>query len=185
MELMTVIKERKSVRTFLKDPIPDALIREVLEAASLAPSWANTQVWRFIIVKDGETKRRLAETLTAKNPCRQAIVDAPVTICLAALRGASGIYKGVPATDKGDWFMYDAGIAMEHVVLAAWNLGLGTCHVGAFDARKAEEILCVPEGYSIVSLTPVGHFITTPQKTPRKALKEIAYLDNFGKPYLA
>ena len=129
------------------------------------------------------TKQRLVETLASNNPCRRAILDALIIICLAALRGVSGTRKGEPVTDKGDWFMYDAGIAMEHIVLAAWSFGLGTCHVGAFDARRAEEVLEIPEGYSVVSLTPVGYFSPGPERTPRKALKEIAYLDSFGKPY--
>jgi nitroreductase len=183
MELMTVIKERRSVRTFSQEPVADALVLEVLEAARLAPSWANTQTWRFIVVKDAKTRQRLSETLGAANPCRRAIADAPVVICLASLLGSAGMFKGGPATDKGDWFMYDAGIAMEHVVLAAWSLGLGTCHVGAFDAAKAEEILAVPSGYSIVSLTPLGYFSPGSHGTPRKPMKEIAYLDAFGEPY--
>ncbi len=183
MELMAVIKERRSVRAFSQEPVADALVLEVLEAARLAPSWANTQTWRFIVVKDAKTRQRLSETLGAANPCRRAIADAPVVICLASLLGSAGMYKGAPATNKGDWFMYDAGIAMEHVVLAAWGLGLGTCHVGAFDAAKAEEVLAVPSGYAIVSLTPLGYFSPVSHVTPRKPMQEIAYLDAFGKPY--
>jgi len=183
MELMTVIKERRSVRAFSREPVADAVILDVLEAARLAPSWANTQTWRFIVVKDAEIRQRLSETLGASNPCRRAVADAPVVICLVSLLGSAGMFKGVPATDKGDWFMYDAGIAMEHVVLAAWSLGLGTCHVGAFDARKAQEILAVPSGYAVVSLTPLGYFSPVSHVTPRKPMKEITYLDAFGKSY--
>jgi len=68
-------------------------------------------------------------------------------------------------------------------VLAAWSLGLGTCHVGAFDSRKTEEILNVPSGYSMVSLTPLGYFSPVSHSTSRKAMEEIAYLDMFGKRY--
>ena len=84
MDLMTVIKERKSVRAFSKEPVPDTLILEVLEAARLAPSWTNTQTWRFIVVKDADTRQKLSETLGASNPCRQAIADAPVVLGLAS-----------------------------------------------------------------------------------------------------
>ncbi len=183
MELTTAIKERRSIRAFSQEPVPDALILEVLEAARLAPSWANTQTWRFIVVKDANTRQMLSETLGPTNPCRKAIAEAPAVICLASLLGSAGMFKSGPATDKGDWFMYDAGIAMEHVVLAAWNLGLGTCHVGAFDSRKAEEILGVPSGYTVVALTPLGYFTPISRTTPRKPMKEIAYLEGFGKPY--
>ena len=66
--------------------------------------------------------------------------------------------KGEPVTDKGDWFMFDAGLAMDHLMLFAYSLGLGTVPVGAFDAEKAEEVLGVPEGYSVVAMTPLGYF---------------------------
>jgi len=80
--------------------------------------------------------------------------------------------------------MFDAGIAMEHIVLAAWNFGLGTVHVGNFDAKKAESLLKIPEGFSIVEMTPLGYFSETPRETPRKPLSEIVFLDAFGELYL-
>ena len=89
--------------------------------------------------------------------------------------------KGEAVTDKGDWFMYDAGIAMEHLVLTAWSIGLGTVHVGAFDAKKAEATLAIPEGFSVVAMTPLGYFEEQPDPRPRKGLDEILYLDQFGK----
>ena len=79
--------------------------------------------------------------------------------------------------------MFDAGIAMEHIVLAAWNFGLGTCHVGSFDAPKAEAILQIPEDYAAVEITPLGYFDTVSNQTPRKPLEEIVYLDQFGRSY--
>jgi len=79
--------------------------------------------------------------------------------------------------------MFDAGIAMEHLALAAWSFGLGTVHVGSFDAKMAEEILKVPEGYSMVSMTPLGYFETAPDARPRKPLHEIVYSNSFGEPY--
>jgi nitroreductase len=110
--------------------------------------------------------------------------EAPCVICVVAKRHVAGYYRGEPVTDKGDWFMYDSGIAMEHIVLAAWSLGLGTCHVGAFDAKRAEEILHVPDGYSIVAMTPLGYFEEVPEQRPRKSLRAVAFLDSFGNPFL-
>jgi len=189
MDLLKTIHERRSIRKYRQDPVPEEIILEVLEAARRSPSWANTQVWRFIVVKDQAIKERIAsETFPGGNPARQALIDAPVVICIAAKRELSGFYKGQAATDKGDWFMFDAGIAMEHIVLAAWNFGLGTVHVGLFDAKKAEGILKIPEGFSIVEMTPIGYFDETPgevpKQTPRKPLKEITYLDTFGTDYI-
>ena len=185
MDFMKVIQERRSIRKYKSDGVPDEIIVEILDATRRSPSWANTQVCRFIIVKDQTVKEALQGTLLPPNPARRAIVDAPGIICIAAQRELSGYSQGKPATDKGDWFMFDAGIAMEHIVLTAWNFGLGTVHVGLFDAQKAEEILKIPSGYSIVEMTPLGYFDDpTSKQTPRKPLNEITSLNVFGEPYL-
>jgi len=184
MDLLRVIQERRSIREYRKDPIPDEIILEVLEAARQSPSWANTQTWRFIIVKNEEVKKLLTDTLTTHNPARNAIANAPCVICVVAKKGEAGFYKGNPTTDKGDWFMFDAGIAMEHLVLAAWNFGLGTCHVGSFDAKKAEELLRIPEQYAMVEMTPIGYFDQTPSARPRKPLKDIVFINSFDTPYI-
>ncbi len=183
MELLKVIQQRRSIRKYKTDPVPDEIVVEILEAARRAPSWANTQVPRFIVVKDQGIKERLRDTLSPTNPARQAMIDAPVVICVAAKRALSGYYQGEPKTNKGDWFMFDAGIAMEHIVLAAWNFGLGTVHVGLFDAEKAEAVLRIPEGFSIVEMSPLGYFEDpTTKETPRKPLAEIAFLNTYGEP---
>jgi nitroreductase len=184
MDILKVIGERRSVRKYKTDPIPEEIIREILDAGRLAPSWANTQVSRFIVVKDQAVKEALRDTLTPTNPSRAAMTDAPCVICVIAKNGSSGYYKGQPSTNKGDWFMFDAGISMEHIVLAAWNFGLGTVHVGNFDAEKAEEALKIPEGFSIVEITPLGYFEETPKATPRRALKESVFLNAYGEPYM-
>lgn len=183
MELMKIIKDRRSIRKYKKDLVPEETLLECLEAARFAPSWANTQVSRFVVVKDQGVKEAMSGALTANNPARQAFLDAPCLICLVAQRGLSGLKKGEPVTDKGDWFMYDAGIAMEHFVLAAWERGLGTVHVGAFDTGKVEEALGVPAGYTAVAMTPLGYFEELPPPVPRKQLKELVYIDRFEKPY--
>ena len=184
MDLLKVINERRSIRKYKNEPVSDETIHEVLEAARKAPSWANTQVCRYIVVKDPKIKEQLSNVLTPTNPARGAMVEAPCVICIFAKRGVSGFYKGTAATDKEDWFMFDAGVAMEHIVLTAWDLGLGTVHVGLFDAKKAEDILHIPEGFSIVEMTPLGYFEDTPGSRPRKELSELASLDKYGKPYL-
>jgi nitroreductase len=184
MELLTAIKERRSVRKYKSKPIPEEILDEIMDAARLSPSWNNTQVWRFILVKDRDVKAKLSEVLKATNPARAALLDAPIVICAAAQREVSGYYKGEAATDKGDWFMFDVAIAMEHLALAACDFGLGTVHVGLFDAKRAEEILGIPEGYSIVEMMPLGYFDALPAERPRKSLAEITYLNAFGEPYI-
>lgn len=184
MDILSAIQQRRSIRAYTKDDVPEQILREILEAARLAPSWANTQVARWIVVKDDTVKKGLFDALPPGNPGRQALIDAPYVICLAALKGVSGFYKDQAATDKGDWFMYDAGVAMEHLVLAATSFGLGTVHIGLFDAKKAEEVLRIPEGFAVVALTPLGYFNELPPPRPRKPLKDIVSFNNFGEPYI-
>jgi nitroreductase len=183
MELLKAIQERRSVRKYKSKPVPEEILMEILEAARLAPSWNNTQVWRFVVVKDQEIKAKLSETLRPTNPAKAAYLEAPILICAVAQRGVSGYYKGEAATNRGDWFMFDTALAMEHLALAAWQFGLGTVHVGLFDGAKAEEILKVPEGYSVVSMTPLGYFDEQPQARPRKSLEEMTYLNKYGESY--
>ncbi len=183
MDILKTIHERRSIRKYKPDAVPEEILLEILEAARRAPSWANTQTWRFIIVTEEETKKDLSSLLTPNNPARIALLDAPLLICIAAKKGLSGCLKGQAVTDKDDWFMFDAGIAMEHLVLAAWSFGLGTCHVGAFNAKQAEDILEIPDGYAMVEMTPLGYFDTAPSATPRKDMNNILYLNKFGKPY--
>ncbi len=184
MDILKVMRERRSVRRYLPDPIPHEIVVEILDAARHAPSWANTQVPLFIVVKDQDIKQALRDTLSPANPARDAMVGAPLVICVVARLGVSGCRKGVPVTDKGDWFMFDSGISMEHVVLAAWNFGLGTVHVGNFDAPGAGKILKIPDGFSVVEMTPLGYFDEIPKDTPRRPLKESVYLNGFGEPFI-
>ncbi|MCS7281446.1 MAG: nitroreductase family protein [Desulfobacterota bacterium] len=184
MDLMKVIHERQSIRKYKEDEVPEEILLEIIDAARRSPSWANSQTWRFVIVKDKSVKEALAKTLTENNPAKEAVTKAPILVCLVSEKGVSGFRKGVPRTSKGDYYMFDAGIAMEHIVLAAWNFGLGTCHIGAFNHEEAEKILGVPEGYTIVAMSPIGYFDEKPNVTPRKPLKEILFLNRFGNPYI-
>lgn len=185
MDLFTAISERRSIRKLKSDPIPEESILKCIEAARLAPSWANTQVWRFVVVKDSSIKAAVAESFGERNPGRQALLDAPVVVVCIAQRNSAGMKKGEAVTDKGDWFMFDCGIAMEHLVLAAWDLGLGTVHLGAFDSKHVEKVLLVPEGFNVVAMTPLGYPDEAPAARPRKPLEDILFQDKFGEAYKA
>ena len=137
MDVITAITGRRSIRKYKGDPVEDSDLEEVLEAARWAPSWANTQAWEIIIVKDPETKRKLADTLPAANPARSSFGEAPIVIVACARRGKAGYFKGNAVTDKGDWYMFDVALALQNLTLAAYARGLGTVLVGFFDANKA------------------------------------------------
>lgn len=152
-----------------------------MEAARWAPSWANTQCWRFIIVKDNAIKTEIASALNTINPALDAIKNAPIVIVACAQVRRSGFSRnGEPATVRGDWCMFDLGLAMENLALAAHALGLGTVHVGSFDHKKVENILGVPEGFCVVEMAPLGYPDGEPRGISRKELTEIVFKEKFG-----
>jgi len=189
VEILEAIRTRRSVRRYKPDPVDDKAIETVLEAARLAPSWANTQCWRFIVVRDNDIKTELVNALIkveigkalVDNPSIRAVGSAPVVIVACARLGKSGYEFGKPGTDKGDsWYMYDVALAMQNLSLAAHSLGLGTVNIGAMNAGKIASILDVPEGFCVVAMTPLGFYEVEPKPVPRKELSEIVFHDKFG-----
>jgi Nitroreductase len=181
MEVLEAIKTRRSIRHYKSEPVAEEEISNVLEAARWAPSWANTQCCRFVVVQAEEKKAKLAETLASWNPARSAIRQAPIVIVACAELGKSGFKEGKPSTDKGDWYMSDVAIAMQNLALAAHALGLGTVHVGAFDAQEAARILNVPQGVVVVEMTPLGYSEREGKAPPRKELSELVFHESYGQ----
>ena len=184
MDVMEAIRKRKSVRLFQDKPVDDATLNTVLEAASQAPSWSNTQCWRFVVVRDEKTKSALADTANwVNNRGIESSRKAPVLIVACAELNRAGFRDGKANTNKGGyWYMFDVALAMQNMVLAATALGLGTVYLGAFDADKAGAILGLPEGFGVVAMTPLGYPDETPAGRPRKELSEIVYYEKFGGP---
>ncbi len=186
MDTLEAIKNRRSIRKYKADPVDDKTLETILDAARLAPSWSNTQCWKFIIVRDNYIKLQLADTIIAvpnlgSNPATNAFKQAPIIIVALAEKGISGMFESKFSTDKGEWwFMFDVALAMENLSLAATSMGLGTVNVGLFDVSKVAEVLDVPENYYIVDMTPLGYPEFQPNSRPRKALSEIIYREKFG-----
>ena len=182
MDTIEAIKTRRSIRQYQATPVSDNDLATVLEAARWAPSWANTQCTRLIVVTDNETKVKIAETMSATNPSAAAIKQAPVTIVACAELKKSGYYHGQSSTDKGDyWFMFDVALAMQNLVLAARALGLGTVYVGLFDAAKVTRIMNVPEGFAVVAMMPLGYAAAEGRPPQRKELSETVFYESWGK----
>ncbi|MFC2013692.1 nitroreductase family protein [Chloroflexota bacterium] len=188
MEVLEAIKTRRSVRKYKVTPADEKTIELVLEAARCAPSWANTQCWRLIVVRDNDVKSKLADNSIAvsdkPNRAADAIRSVPVLTVARAELGQSGCYSRKTrehVTNKGDWYMFDVALAMQNLTMAAYSLGLGTVHIGAFDAKKVGSILDVPEGFCVVEMTPLGYPEVEPEVKPRKRkeLSEIASYDKF------
>jgi nitroreductase len=181
MDLMEAIKGRRSIRKYKPDPVPEEAMHILIEAVKWSPSWANTQCWEVIVVKDPKVKSELAATLVKTNPALSSMTEAPLVIVLCGKKGVSGFKKGEAATVKGDWLMFDSGIAMQTLCLTAHSLGLGTVVVGLFDHKKAEEILGVPQDREVVALTPLGYPAAEGVAPKKKEISEFVFYDGYGK----
>jgi nitroreductase len=195
VELFDAIKNRRSIRRYKSDHVDDKKIEVILEAGRWAPSWSNTQCWRFVVVRDPKVKAKLAESLLKfklpdkeiDNPAIKILNTVPVLIVVCAEMGKAGGPPGRGGgsgefiTDKGDWYMFDTALAVQNMVLAAHAQGLGTVILGTFDAVKAEKTLGVPRGYRVVTMFPVGVPDQEGKAPPRKELSEIVIKDRWGK----
>ena len=178
---MDIVKERRSIRRYLKQEIPEKNLDTILEAIRWSPSWVNTQCWEIIVIKDQAIKKMLQDTLPQENPAKKSIVEAPVVIALCGKTGISGYYKNLAATKFGDWFMYDLGIVTQNICLTAHSLKLGTVIVGLFDHYRAKEALQIPDGYEVLALIPVGYPAKIPKAPDRKEVGRFTHYDTFHR----
>jgi len=180
---MEVIRKRRSVRAYLDMPVEDEKIKEIVEAARLAPSTCNLQCWRFVVVKDRTVRDELIEKgfggLIVPN---KWIRTAPVIIAVCAepslvVHRLGGRIQGV------DYHLLDVGIATEHLVLRATELGLGTCWIGWFNERRVKKILKIPKGVKVVALLSLGYPDGEPgEPRERLPLGAILFYDKYGAP---
>lgn len=180
MDLFEAVNTRRSFRTYSDKPVTDETLEKCLDAARWAPSWANTQCTRFIVVKDAGMKAAISEKLPERNPARRAVAKAPVVVVFVAELGAAGFLQGEECDDKA-WYMYDVGLASQNFCLAAHALGLGTVIVGLMDYRAIGELLGVGRGFQVVALTPLGVPTGGDRPPVRKELSELIHKEKWEK----
>ncbi|HOA81189.1 MAG TPA: nitroreductase family protein, partial [Defluviitaleaceae bacterium] len=147
MSFLELAKKRYSVRSYLDRPVEKEKLLQVLEAARIAPSAVNKQPWNFIVVTNENTKNKIAETYP-----REWFKTAPAVIVVCGDHSKSWKRK-----DGKDHCNIDVAIAIDHMTLAATDLGLGTCWVCAFDAKQCHKILGLPENLEVIALIPIGY----------------------------
>ncbi len=170
-----VIQQRRSIRAYQDKPVPKNFVRALLEAARLAPSACNSQTWRFIVVDDREVLNEIAQKGTRSVIRNAFLTQAPLLIvgCNKLDLVANRVGKAVTGID---YYQVDLGIAMEHIVLKATELGLGTCWIGWFNERKIKKILHIPSGIRVSALLTIGYPKgPLPPARPRLKLEEISY----------
>ena len=202
MELSAVIAARRSIRKFKPDPVAEHLVTELLEAARLAPSGSNIQPARIVVVKTKEAREKLKYCTPL-----QFVHEAPVVIVCCAdthsldARGQKlielkevGAFVGTPLesadvkelaksrntmseAEATAYLRLNAAIAIEHIVLRATDLGLGSCWVMMFDREQARTAFDIDTRYIVVALLPVGYPDQNPGPRPRISVKEILLKD--------
>ena len=163
MEFFDLIKKRYSVRAYQSKPVEEEKLQKILEAANLAPTAANRQPFKIIVIhtrgKESDLKRIYH---------RDWFSQAPLVIGICAEKS-----KAWSRMDNKNYADVDATIAMDHLILAATDLGLGTCWIAAFDPKAAKEILSLPDDVEPLAFTPLGYPADEWRPKKRKSLAQI------------
>jgi nitroreductase len=173
MEFFEVIKNRRSIRSFKNQPLPQETINQLIDAARMAPSAGNAQSWAFVLVTKPETKQALATAALGQRWLEEA---AAVFVVCADLQRAGDSYD-----ERGRtlYSIQDTSAAVENILLAATALGLGACWMGAFYEEKIAKVINAPDGMRPVALIPVGYPNESPRARSRRPSSEVVHLESF------
>jgi nitroreductase len=163
MDVFEAIANRRSIRAYKNEPVPAESLERILEAARVAPTAANRQEFKFVVVTDEGMRKALASACN-----NQTFV------------GDAGVVIAACATNPERRFhAVDVAIAVDHMTLAAHALGLGTCWIGAFSEEKVKELLGIPEGVKVVCVLPVGVPAKEGVMRSRKAKEDLFVSDKW------
>lgn len=168
MDVLSAIKGRRSIRKYSNKPVEEEKLLKVLEAARLSPSAKNRQEWRFIVVKNSETRKKLTEAIG-----QPFVGEAPIILVCCGTEVESVMRGGQPR------YTVDLSIATAYMILEAYEQGLGTCWLGSYDEDKVKEVLDIPKGVRVVAITPLGYPDESPASRPRRELDEIISYDKY------
>lgn len=170
MDFLELAKKRHSVRSFLDSKVEEQKLMKVLEAARLAPSACNNQPLQLIVIQNESSKQKLQAVYN-----RAWFLQAPIIIVACCDRKSSWHRK-----DGKDYGDVDIAIAVDHMTLAATDLGLGTCWIGAFNAAEAKKILLLPEDIDPIAFTPLGYPSPDIVNKSRKSIDDLVHWEFFG-----
>jgi nitroreductase len=175
LTVFDVIQQRGSIRKYKDTPLPDSDLQTILKAAQLAQSAANRQPWEFIVVTDKAQLEKLVDAAHRPGRSPQSSVStAPtVIICLADPESSRPV-------GPFDGFLVDLAIAIENMALTAWDLGIGSCWIGAFQEDKVKALMNVPDNLRVVSLLTLGYADEQPRPKNRKRLNDIIHYQQYG-----
>jgi nitroreductase len=171
LPVLDVIKARGSIRSYKDKPLPKQALLDILEAARMAQSADNRQPWEFIVVTDPATKSKLVHAAGNQSFVGKA---AAVLVCLANPEESASVgpFEG---------FLIDLAIAIENMALTAWDLGIGSCWIGAYNEEMVKALLGVPKNLRVMSLLTLGHPDERPRGKYRKEPDEIFHYQKYGQ----
>lgn len=174
MELQKALEQRRSIRQFKNQKIEPEKLQQIIQAATLAPSWKNSQVTRYYVVSSEDYLKKVKNTLSEFN--QKNVQDAPVLIVSTIVLNRSGFERdGSACNELGNgWGYYDCGMHNMNLLLKATELGLGTLVMGMRDADEIRRILEIPETEGVVSVIGVGYSDLQPEMPKRKCVEDIA-----------
>jgi nitroreductase len=172
MNVFEAIKRRRSIRQFTSDPLGQDTLERILDAARWAPTASNQQRWRFVVVTSATVK----ELIKDFSPGIFAIPAAYIVICVEKAPDAG--------TGAGVSYLADCAIAAQNIMLAAYELGIGSCVVLAFSKTAVAEVLNLPENVEPLLVVTLGYPAEAPEPPTRRNLNEIAFLDEYGKEWM-
>lgn len=170
MEYSELIKARYSVRAYRPDPVEDSKLQAVLEAACLAPTAANRQPFQLIVLHTAGREEEIGKIYH-----RPWFVQAPIVIAVCAISSQAWVRE----SDRFNARLIDAAIVADHLILAAADLGLGTCWIAAFNVEAARRVLQLPQEVEPVIFTPLGYPADQPGPKTRKSLNELVRYEHW------
>ena len=169
MGFLELVRKRYSVRAYKSDPVEDDKLQKVLEAARLAPTACNLQPFQFIVIHTKGKEAELRHIYSAS-----WFVQAPIIICACGIPSQSWV-----RSDGKNYWEVDVTIAMDHLILAAADLGFGTCWIGAFNPDAAREVLGLPDDVEPIAFTPLGYPADQPGYKGRKSIGELVRYEHW------
>jgi nitroreductase len=183
--IVDVVRRRASCRAYRGDPVPDSMLEVCLEAARLAPSACNKQPWRFLVVRDPDSRAFICDRCLQPGIPMPWLRQAPVIIVLCA-ETSLAVHRLAPMVTGVHYHLLDAGIAGEHFVLSAEAQGLGTCWIGWFKPGAIRKRFGIPRAVEVVSLLSVGFpAVASPPDNPvtKLPLCEVARTESWNHPF--
>ena len=186
MDFFDAVSTRRSIRRYSDKPVEQAKIDALFEAVRQSPTWANMQCPRFVLVRDEAARKRISELSYVEaimaplgykaNPSQKGLAEAPVIVVACADPADSGQIRGQ------DYYLVDAGIAAQTMMLSANALGLASVFVGIYDEDGVKTLLGIPDSVRVVGLFPLGYPLDENKKDgpPRKPVSETVFDGKWG-----